>query len=61
MEVMYLDFSMAFDIASQEYLISNLMKYNLGETIIMWLHNGLDHHTKRGHQWLDVELGGVFK
>ncbi|CAM5124933.1 unnamed protein product [Natator depressus] len=46
-DVVYLDFSKAFDTVLNDLLINKLGKYNLDGAIIRWVHNWLDKHSQR--------------
>ncbi|CAM5160171.1 unnamed protein product [Natator depressus] len=46
-DVVYLDFSKAFDTVSHDLLINKLGKYNLDGATIRWVHNWLENHSQR--------------
>uniref|UniRef100_K7F0M3 Reverse transcriptase domain-containing protein n=1 Tax=Pelodiscus sinensis TaxID=13735 RepID=K7F0M3_PELSI len=46
-DVVFLDFSKAFDMVSHDILINKLGKYNLDGATIRWVHNWLDNHSQR--------------
>ncbi|CAM4630454.1 unnamed protein product [Lepidochelys kempii] len=46
-DVVYLDFSKAFDTVSNDLLINKFGKYNLDGAIVRWVHNWLDNHSQR--------------
>uniref|UniRef100_K7EX79 Reverse transcriptase domain-containing protein n=1 Tax=Pelodiscus sinensis TaxID=13735 RepID=K7EX79_PELSI len=62
-DVVYLDFSKAFDMVSHDILINKLGKCNLDGATIRWVHNWLDNCTQRvvinGSQscWKDITSG----
>ncbi|CAM4497789.1 unnamed protein product [Caretta caretta] len=47
MDVLFLDFSKAFDTVSHSVLVSKLKKYGLDEWTIRWTENWLDHQAQR--------------
>ncbi|CAM4485735.1 unnamed protein product [Caretta caretta] len=51
-DVVYLDFSKAFDTVSHDLLINKLGKYNLDGATIRWVHNWLENCSQR------VVIGG---
>ncbi|CAM4552612.1 unnamed protein product [Caretta caretta] len=46
-DVVYLDFSKAFDAVLHDLLINKLGKHNLDGAIIRWLHKWLENHSQR--------------
>ncbi|CAM4578709.1 unnamed protein product [Lepidochelys olivacea] len=46
-DVVYLDFSKAFDTVSHDLFINKLRKYNLDGATIRWMHNWLENHSQR--------------
>ncbi|CAM5141129.1 unnamed protein product [Natator depressus] len=46
-DVLFLDFSKAFDMVSHSILTSKLKKYGMDEWIIRWIESWLDHRTQR--------------
>ncbi|CAM5146598.1 unnamed protein product [Natator depressus] len=46
-DVVYLDFSKAFDTVSHDRLINKLGKRNLNGATIRWVHNWLENHSQR--------------
>jgi len=48
MDVVYLDFSKAFDMVSHNILLGKLRKYGLDEWSVRWIEN-----------WLNAELRGL--
>ncbi|CAM4659725.1 unnamed protein product [Caretta caretta] len=50
MDVLFLDFSKAFDTVSHSILVSKLKKYGLDEWTIRWIESWLDHRT----QWVVI-------
>jgi len=46
-DVVYLDFSKAFDTVSHDILINKLGKYNLDGATMRWVHNWLDNRTQK--------------
>ncbi|CAM5128318.1 unnamed protein product [Natator depressus] len=47
LDMMYLDFSKAFDMVSHSMLTSKLKKYGLDEWTIKWIESWLDHWAQR--------------
>ncbi|CAM4483022.1 unnamed protein product [Lepidochelys kempii] len=47
MDMIYLDFSKAFDTVSQSILASKLKKYGLDEWTIRWIESWLDHRAQQ--------------
>ncbi|CAM5133683.1 unnamed protein product [Natator depressus] len=46
-DVLFLDFSKAFDTVSHSFLASKLKKYGLDEWTIRWIESWLDHRAQR--------------
>jgi len=46
-DVVYLDFSKAFDTVSHNILLGKLRKYGLGEWSVRWIENCLNGRTQR--------------
>lgn len=44
-DIVYMDFSMAFDRVSHAHLVTKLRALGVGEGLVRWLHSFLSHRT----------------